>query len=59
MVNEIIGVALLGIIFSIAIATVVIALIDRRKKPEPLLGVVRPKTPQDAVRSAKTNQKDK
>jgi hypothetical protein len=56
-VNEIIGVALIAIIFGIAVATVILAFIERKKAPTPLLGVVHPQTPQKAHTAPKTTRK--
>lgn len=58
MVNEIIGLALLAVPFTVAIATVIKALADRNRKPEPLLGVVHPQKPQEPRRARKTVGKE-
>ena len=57
MVNEIIGVVLLAIVFGLAATTVVLASIERKKKPTVLLGVVHPQTPQKAHTAPKTTRK--
>jgi hypothetical protein len=57
VVNEFIGLLLLAVPFGIAVATIVIGLAHREKKPTALLGVVSPKKPQDARRAPKTTRK--
>jgi hypothetical protein len=48
---------LLAIVFGLAATTVVLAFIERKKKPTVLLGVVHPQTPQKAHTAPKTTRK--